>query len=232
MSVLELEGVNKSYGHHGARPTLREVSLQVNTGEMVVVWGKRRSGRSTLLRVAAGVEIPDGGSVRFDGQDLCARLDRCLPDGLGFCHKTFRATEGRLVLDHLIVGQVARGIPLSVAAQRGSAALERVGIGRCAALRASELDSQETTRLAIARALTFSPRLLLIDEPTIGVDEDARDELLALLQSLAKEGIAVLATTGESPNLSGARALMLSDGDLRGPNPRDLAPVVPLRRSA
>ena len=232
MSLLELEHVSKCYGRLNERVALRDVSLQIEAGEMVAVWGVRRSGRSTLLRMAAGVEAPDTGVVRFDGHDLSDRRGERLGDGIGYCRRTFRPSEGQLVLDHLIVGLLARGAPLSLAASRAREALERVEIGRCAALRPSELDCAEAVRAAIARALALEPRLLLIDEPTIGVDLLARDGILRLLQSLALEGMAILASTGESPGLSGARALTLSEGELHGRQARELATVVPLRRSA
>jgi ABC-type sugar transport system ATPase subunit len=232
MSLLELERVSKCYGRLNERVALRDVSLQIEAGEMVAVWGMRRSGRSTLLRIAAGVEPPDTGVVRFEGHDLSDRRGERLGDGIGYCRRTFRPSEGQLVRDHLIVGLLARGVSLSLAASRARAALERVEMGRCATLRPSELDCAEAVRVAIARALAFAPRLLLIDEPTIGVDMLARDGILLLLQSLAQEGMAILASTGESPGLSGARALTLSEGELHGRRARELATVVPLRRSA
>ncbi len=232
MSLLELEHVSKCYGPLHERVALRDVSLQIDAGEMVAVWGMRRSGRSTLLRIAAGVETPDTGIVRFEGHDLCARHGDRLGDGIGYCSRTFRPSEGQLVTDHLIIGLIARGEPLALAAARARAALERAEIGRCATLRPGELDCAEVVRAAIARALTFAPRLLLIDEPTIGVDLLARDRILLLLHSLAQEGMAILASTGESPSLSGTRALTLSEGELHGRPARELATVIPLRRSA
>ncbi|HSZ04616.1 MAG TPA: ATP-binding cassette domain-containing protein [Solirubrobacteraceae bacterium] len=232
MSLLQLEHVSKCYGRVSERVALRDVSLRMEPGEMVVVWGMRRSGRSTLLRIASGVETPDAGVVRFEGRDLYARHGERLGDGIGYCRRTFASSEGQLVLDHLIIGLLARGLALPQAAGRARAALERVGIGYCAALRPAQLDCAEAVRAAIARALTFAPKLLLIDEPTIGVDLLARDGILTLLRSLAQEGIAILASTGESPSLSGGRALMLSEGELHGGRPRELATVVPLRRSA
>jgi ABC-type ATPase involved in cell division len=233
MSLLELRHVSKRYGR-GAyeRVALHDVSLQVDAGELVSVWGRRRSGRSTLLRVAAGVEAPDGGTVCFDGRELSGRCGEMLGDRIGYCHTWFAPSEGEVVLDHLLVGQYARAIPPSQAASRARAALQRAGAERCAACRPAELDCAETVRVAIARALAPAPRLLLIDEPTIGVDLLARDGILRLLQSLAQDGIAVLMSTGETAGLSGARALTLSDGELRGEPSREPAPVVPLRRPA
>ena len=232
MSLLELEHVSKCYGPLGEHVVLRDVSLQIEPGEMVAVWGMRRSGRSTLLRVAAGIERPDTGAVRFEQHDLSAREGERLGDGIGYCRRTFAPSEGRRVVDHLLVGLLARGVPLKLAATRAREALERAEIGHCATLRPAELDCAEAVRAAIARALAFAPRLLLIDEPTIGVYLLARDAILRLLLSLSQQGIAVLASTGESPGLSGARALTLSEGELHGRPARDLATVVPLRQSA
>ena len=112
MSLLALEHVEKAYGSgSGRHVVLRDVSLEIEAGEMVAVWGLRRSGRSTLLRVAAGIEAPDAGSVRFEGHDLRGRSRgrEALGEQIGYCRKTFRPSEGRLVIDHLIVGQLARG---------------------------------------------------------------------------------------------------------------------------
>ena len=231
MSVLELEHVGKCYGPLSEHVVLRDVSLQIEQGEMVAVWGRRRSGRSTLLRLAAGIEHPDTGVVRFEGHDLAAGGER-LGDGIGYCRRTFAASEGRHVLDHLVVSLLARGVALKLAGSRAREALERTGVGHCATLRPAELDCGEAVRAAIARALSFAPRLLLIDEPTIGVDVRERDGILRLLLSLTEQGIAVLASTGESPGLSGARALSLSDGELHGQLAPALASVVPIRQSA
>jgi len=88
-------------------------------------------------------------------------------------------------------------------------------------------------RVAIARTLALEPAILVIDEPTRGVDLLERDGILALLRSLADEGITVLASTRDSTGLAGAdRALVISEGELRGAPPAELATVLPLRRPA
>jgi ABC-type sugar transport system ATPase subunit len=230
--ILELDRVNKCYGR-GARKrvALRDVSLQLDAGERVAVYGGRRSGRSTLLRVAAAVETPDTGVVRFGGGEQIARRGDPLGNGIGYCLTTFRPAEGRIVLDQLIVGQLARGVSASLAHSRAQDALTRAGAERCAELEPSELDGAEAVRVAIARVLAFEPKLLVLDEPMIGVDLLERDGILLLLRTLANEGIAVLTSTGETTDLSGVdRALGLDDGVLRGHLAPDRAPVIPLRR--
>jgi ABC-type multidrug transport system ATPase subunit len=234
MSLLALRGVSKRYAD-GARErvVLRGVSFELEAGELAVIWGLRRSGRSTLLRVACGIEAPDSGTVHFDGRDLAEDAEGVLGGGIGYCRKTFRSAEGRTVLEEAMVGLLARGVPPTAARSRASTALERTGAERCGGLRLGALDSAEGVRVSLARALALRPRMIVIDEPINGVDLMERDGILSLLRSLADEGTAVLASTGESTALAGADcALSLGEGELRsGPAP-ELAPVLALRRSA
>jgi ABC-type ATPase involved in cell division len=235
MSLLEFEHVSKRYGRGpGERVALRDVSLRIDAGELVTVWGMRHSGRSTLLRVAAGVETPDEGVVRFAGRDLADRGAVVRAGGIGYCFGSFRPSEGRFVLDQIVVSLITRGESPSTARSRARAALERAGVVQCAARRPDELDSTEAARVVIARALAGEPRLLVIDEPTKGVDQLERDAILLLLRSVADEGVAVLASTGTTTGFLGAdRGWTIGDGELIGMRDGpELAPVVPLRRSA
>lgn len=235
--LLELRHVHKRYREEPAPAVLEDVCMSVQAGELAVVWGLRGSGRSTLLRVAAGIEPPDAGAVRFDGLELSregklAREGRrTLGGGIGYCQRTLRATEGLTALEHVIVGPLSHWVCLRDARRRALAALQRTGAEHCAAMRIAQLTAAEAVRVALARALTLQPRLLLIDEPTAGVDLADRDGILALIRQLADEGIAVLASTRESTGLSEAdTAYVLGRGQLRGGERRQDAPVVPLRR--
>jgi ABC-type sugar transport system ATPase subunit len=230
MTLLELEHVAKSYGR-GSRVALADVSLAIDAGEMVVVLGERQSGRSTLMRVAAGIEKPDTGMVRFEGRDLAERRGEALGGGISYCRRTFRLDWGRTVLEQLVASQLARRVPQSTAQTHAWRALERVDAVGCAPLVATELKVEEKVRVAVARALTAAPRLLVIDEPTIGADFLRRDDILKLLRSLADEGIAILHSTGDGTGLLGAdRALSLGKGVLSGELTPDLAPVSDLAR--
>jgi ABC-type cobalamin/Fe3+-siderophores transport system ATPase subunit len=233
MTLLALDAVGKHYNvGPRERVVLRDVSLELEAGEMAVVWGLRRSGRSTLLRVAAGIEAPDTGVVLFDGRDLAGSGDDVLGAGVGYCQTTFRSREGQSVLDEVVLGLLARGVAPPAARAHARAALGRTGAASSEGLRLAELDGAEAVRVALSRTLTLEPRLIVIDEPTKGVDLLERDEILLLLRSLADDGIAVLASAGESTGLSGAdRALALGGGELRSSPAADLAPVLPLRRS-
>jgi ABC-type multidrug transport system ATPase subunit len=230
MSLLELDAVHKHYRDEaGERTVLRNVSLQAEKGQLVVVWGLRRSGRSTLLRIAAGIEPPETGTVRFDGQDLANRGERLLGEGIGYCQKTLRFADGHTGLDHAMVGLLSRWVPPAKARLRALGSLERTGVAHCARMTRRELSSAEAVRVGLARTLALKPRLIVIDEPVKGVELTDRDPILALLRSLADEGLTVLASTGESTGLSQAdQGLVLGDGELRGAAPTELAEVLPL----
>jgi ABC-type sugar transport system ATPase subunit len=232
MTLLTLESVNRRNGRAPhERVALRDVTLELDSGELVAVWGKRRSGRSTLLRVAAGIEPPDTGVVRFQGSDLSARSGEALGHGIGYCKRTLPRGEGRFVLDKLMVGPRIRGHSHSQAKARAHAALDRTGASECAGRAPGELDDVEAVRVSLARALVLEPALLLLDEPVTGVELQERDDVLALLRSLADEGIAVLITVAESLDFSGAnRRLSISAGVLRGEVRPELASVHHLRR--
>ncbi|HEY1687477.1 MAG TPA: ATP-binding cassette domain-containing protein [Solirubrobacteraceae bacterium] len=232
MSLLELEHVTLLEGSKGRETLLlNDVSLEIDPGELVAVWGKRRSGRSTLLRVVAGMQRPDSGVVRFAGRELAG--SGALGEGIGFCGGGLRATDGWQVLEQMVGTQLARGVPQPAARSRALNALERTGAGHCADRRQYELRGGDAVRTMLAIALATEPQLLVLDDAITGVDLLERDEILLLLRSLADEGLAVLTSTDEGTGLSGAdRALALSEGRLRGSVAPRLAPVVPLRRAA
>lgn len=233
MSLLEMEHVHKRPVDEGSeRHALRDVCLQLDAGELAAVWGLRRSGRSTLLRVAAGIEPPDAGIVRFEGRDLALHGERLLGRGIGYCHRTLLFSDGHTALDHTMVGLLSRWVAPATARARALQALERTGAAHCARMTQRRLSQAEAVRIALARTLTLSPRLLVIDEPVKGVELTERDPILALLRSLADEGIAVLASTGESTGLSEAdRPFMLGGGQLRGAPAPPMATVVQLQQA-
>jgi ABC-type sugar transport system ATPase subunit len=231
MSLLEIRAVGKSHVRRSRRiQVLRDVSLEVDVGELVAVWGARRSGRSTLLAVAAGIEPPDRGAVLFEGKDLTTRGATALGDGIGYCRQGIGGASGRRVIDSVRAGLLARGVPVPLAHARAHEALHRVGVERFNDLVVGDLDAAEAVRVSIAGALVFGPRVLVIDEPTKGVDLLERDEIVLLLRSLADEGIAILVSDGDGSGLSDAdRALTLTGGELRGRGSPEMGALLPMR---
>jgi ABC-type multidrug transport system ATPase subunit len=234
MSLLTLEHVCKSTREGPREHTvLRDVCLTLESGEYVVVWGPRGSGRSTLLRVAAGIEAPDRGTVLFQGRDVHRGGGWALGDGIGYCHRHFGSGEGRSAREHVTMGLLARGVSPARARAKAELALERCGALHYAKSTFATLERAEVVRVALARTMVLEPRLLVIDDPTLGVDLMQRDEILSLLRTLADEGTAMLASADESTGLAGAdRPLALSEGELRGCLEPELATVVPLHSAA
>lgn len=233
MSLLLLDRVTKSYVRGRRELTaLRDVSLEVGPGEIVGVWGRRFSGRTTLLRVAAGLEPPDEGRVLFEGVDALEHAEGELRRRVAYCHTSFAPAHAELVVEHVAVPLLAVGTRIDRACTRAQAMLDRVGAGACAELRPHELAQGELVRVVLARALLQQPQLLLIDEPSSGVDLLERDDLLTTLRVIAKdEGVAVLLTASEEAGLSGAdRSLELSEGRLVGDALPRSAEVVEFRR--
>jgi ABC-type ATPase involved in cell division len=231
VSLLSLKGVTHRYRRgHVERVALRDVALDLEAGELVGVRGVRRSGRSTLLRVAAGIELAKEGVVCFEGQSLAACRDRVLGKRIGYSYTSFSAVEAGLVVEHVASSLLAQRTAPRIANRRAEAMLERVGAADCAGRDPSELDGAEVVRVAIARALITDPGLLVTDEPTSGVGLLQRDPILALLRSIANDGIAVLMCTGDASDLSGFdRAMSIDAGELRGVERQPDASVVPLR---
>ncbi len=231
MSLLSIEHVSLLDRECGGRPLLDDVCLDVDAGELVAIWGKRRSGRSSLLRIACGLVAPDGGAVRFEGRQL--RGPRAIGDGIAYCAGGLHVGEVWPVQRELVEVQLARGVPRRHARRRAHDALERAGASDLAERLLRSLRGAEQMRVMLALALTSTPRLLLVDDIVAGVELVQRRAILALLRSLADDGLAVLSSTDETPALAGAdRALTLSEGRLHGRLAPELAEVVPLRVSA
>jgi len=232
MSLLALDGVTKRYvSARRATVALDGVSLAVEPGELVALWGACGSGRTTLLRVAAGLERPDLGDVRFAGIDVAASgAEAATAAGLAYVQPRLLGPSRQPLLDRLTVALVAGGRSKRAAEARALAALARTGASDCAEARLGELDATEAVRVGIAQALMAEPRLIVTDEPTAAVPLIERDGVLRLLRSLADEGIAVLMTASDAIGLSGVdRALTISGGRLHANVAATRATVIPLR---
>jgi len=217
MTLLSLDGVTKRYAR-GYREVaaLSDVSLDVEAGDFVAIWGGSRSGKTTLLRVAAGIEPPDGGRVAFDGRDVEALSRRArarlLLDEIGCVWQTGRITRGLSVLDHVALPRFKERSHAH-ARSEAHAVLERVGAPQAAGARWHELTDGERTRVALAHALIRHPRLLLADEPTANLNMIEREQVLGVLRSVADEArVAIVMTAPDAPNLLQSHRLMSLDG--------------------
>jgi len=194
------------------------VTLTVEPGEMVALYGPSGSGKSTLLLLAAGLMRPDAGAVRFAGRDLAALSDAETADyqrrEVGFVAQSFHLLPGVPAVENAAVKLIADRVPLRAARRAATAWLERVGLGGRLHHTPEQLSGGERQRVAIARALANGPRLLLTDEPTGSLDSRRGAEVLELLARLGHEqGAAVLLVTHDPRAADVAdRVLTLRDG--------------------
>lgn len=219
MTLLALEGVSKSHwrGRHEI-VVLDDISLEVEAGELIAIFGQRAAGKTTLLRIAAGIEAPDTGCVRFEGRELGAGRFRRLTGihaRIGWVGHHGPFASGMRMLDHVAL-PLLREVRADEAERRATRALKRVGAGDLASARWHELSDAERTLVTIAHAIARDPAVLLVDDPTSGLGLEERETVLALLRSIAEERhMAVLATVPEiSDALRSHRVMSLSDGEL------------------
>ena len=193
---------------------LRDVSLKVHAGELIVVSGPSGSGKSTLVACLCGLDEPDGGTVWLSGQRLSRRTERE--------RAALRAGNLGLLLqagnlfDHLTVDQnleLAQRLAGRPAPRRRAEALERLGIAARARALPAELSGGETARAGLALALVNGPAVLLADEPTGEVDSENEARVVELLREEAARGTAVVVVS-HSAALAGRahRQLQLLDG--------------------
>ena len=191
--TLDVEHVRVAFAR-GARPVLDDVSVRVDRGEIVGLLGPSGSGKSTLLRVIAGILAPDGGRVSWDGDDLSstpAHLRR-----FGFVFQDEQLFPHRDVAGNVAFGLRMQRRPRHEIAARVDDLLTLVGLGGLGPRRVTDLSGGEAKRVALARALAPSPRLLLLDEPLTGLDRDLHDRLaLDLRRVLTEVGITAIHVT-------------------------------------
>jgi predicted ABC-type transport system involved in lysophospholipase L1 biosynthesis ATPase subunit len=233
MSLLVLNHVSKRFSR-GSRDcvALSDVSLEVDAGELLGVVGRRRSGRTTLLLVAAGIEPPSDGAVVFDGVSLARRGALGQRGGIAFCTTDFPPMVGGSVVEHVAAPLLGVGMAPLDAQGRAHELLRRVGASATVEVDPSGLDPTETIRVGLARALASGPRLLLVDDPVLGVRLSERDDVLELLGSIAhRDGVAIVMTVDDATELAGCdRAASLDSGELRGETAPVGAPVIPFER--
>lgn len=235
MTLLSFQGVGKSHwrGRHEV-VVLDDVSFDLDRGEFVAVFGQRAAGKTTLLRIAAGIEAPDAGTVWFDGADVRAgRAPRLagIHEQIGWVGRGGPFAAGMQMLHHVAL-PLLRSVDAREAERRATRTLQRVGIGDLAHARWHELSDAERTLARIAHAIVRDPALLLVDDPTSGLGVEEREAILALLRSIADErGMAVLTTVPEVPDmLRSHRVMSLGDGELIQPSRRTPGEVIAFPR--
>jgi len=195
---------------------LKDVSFTVPTGRYAVLMGKTGSGKSTLLEAICGLTPVRGGSIGLMGDDV-TRL-KPADRGVGYVPQDLALFPTMTVREHLAFALVIRGWQEAAVQERVRELSALLGIGHLLERWPQRLSGGESQRVALGRALSFRPRVLLLDEPLSALDEETREDMYALLRAVHREtGVTVLHVThspGEAKKLAD-RILLLESGAIR-----------------
>jgi glutamine transport system ATP-binding protein len=197
MSIVEFRKVTKAFG---PIVVLREVDLNIDAGEVVVLIGPSGSGKSTLLRCINALEEIDGGDLVVDGISVRSGRSkvRLIRQEAGMVFQQFNLFPQMTALQNVAFGPLrVRGASRAEATEQALALLAKVGLADRGHHYPSELSGGQQQRVAIARALAVRPKLMLFDEPTSALDPELRHEVLRVMQSLAEEGMTMIVVTHE-----------------------------------
>ena len=202
--MYSLKGVTKDYPK--GRQTvhaLRGVDLEIADGEWLAIQGPTGHGKSTLLQILGGLDRPTAGILGFDGRDLAktreAEMTKIRARSIGFAFQTFNLIPTLSAQENVETALVPLGIGGAERKTRAAEALSSVSLGDRLRHLPSELSGGQQQRVAIARALVKEPKVLLADEPTGNLDEDTRDEIMALMEKLWQDkGLTMVIVTHDT----------------------------------
>ncbi|WP_441525182.1 amino acid ABC transporter ATP-binding protein [Bosea sp. TAB14] len=197
MSIVALRNVRKSFG---PLEVIHDVSFSVEKGEVVCIIGPSGSGKSTLLRCINGLETYQGGEIVVHGErvDTKARSIRQVRTRVAMVFQRFNLFPHRTALENVAEGPIfVKKEPREQALAQARQLLERVGLGAKIDAYPAQLSGGQQQRVAIARALGMRPDAILFDEPTSALDPELVGEVLAVMRSLADEGMTMIVVTHE-----------------------------------
>ncbi len=220
MPVLHADRLTKTVGSGRAhRRVLEQVSLSVQTDELVAVLGRSGSGKSTLLHLLGGLDAPDAGEITLAGERLTGRSARALARlrlrHVGFVFQQFQLIEELSGAENVLLPTRLPGAP-GGGARRGAELIEELGLSSVAEHLPHELSGGEQQRFALARALVNDPELVLADEPTGSLDAENGSAVLGLLRGLRRRGVVIVTHEPEAAGIAD-RVLHLADGRLDAP---------------
>ena len=221
MAKIEIKNVSKDYEMNDGTilHAVKNASITVDDGEVVVIIGPSGSGKSTLLRTVNALEQAQSGSILIDGKDIMDKNTdiRKIREEVGMVFQTFNLFPHLSVLDNIILAPMkVKKLKRKEAEEIGMKLLKRVGLEDKAKEKPGKLSGGQAQRVAIARALAMQPKAMLFDEPTSALDPEMIKEVLDVMLELAKDGMTMLLVTHEMGFAKAAadKIVFMSDGEI------------------
>ncbi len=220
--VADLRQISKTYFKPDGTPlvkALREVDLQIETGQYIAIMGASGSGKSTLMNMLGCLDQPTTGSYLLDGRDVSSmdddELSRVRREKIGFVFQAFNLISQLNAIENVEVPLFYHGVHRHERRRRAAERLEAVGLGDRLTHRPPELSGGEQQRVAIARALINNPSIIMADEPTGNLDSKTGAAILGLLADLHQRGMTILVVTHDSRVADQCqRIIKLADGKI------------------
>jgi putative ABC transport system ATP-binding protein len=233
--MISLKTVHKTYGEGAVRvEALKGIDLEIKAGEFASVMGPSGSGKSTLLNLVSALDVPTAGTITIEGQDISLLSDDELTlfrrRKIGLIFQFFNLLPTLDALDNVLLPVMLERRATAADRQAATHLLKEVGLEHRIGHRIHELSGGEMQRVAIARSLVLSPRLILADEPTGNLDSATGAAILRLLRDTCKRHgtTIVMVTHDRQAALAGDRIVLLRDGKLVGDERTPSAAVTPL----
>jgi glutamate transport system ATP-binding protein len=214
--MIRMAAVDK---HFGELHVLKDINLEVDAGQVVVVLGPSGSGKSTLCRTLNRLEPIDSGTIEIDGKTLPeeGKALAGLRADVGMVFQSFNLFAHKTILENVMLAPTrVRKQAKAEAEKNAMRLLERVGIANQKDKYPAQLSGGQQQRVAIARALAMGPKVMLFDEPTSALDPEMVNEVLDVMTTLAKEGMTMLVVTHEMgfARRAAHRVVFMADGEI------------------
>ncbi len=223
MAFVELKNLNKYYPISGAEDfqALKDVNLSLDKGELVSIVGESGSGKSTLMNLLGGLDSQFSGEITIDGQKMSTFKEKDFvnyhKEKIGFVFQSFNLVSHLSVLDNVTLAMTLSNVDKKTRVARAREVLKQLGLEAQYKKKPSQLSGGQKQRVAIARALVNDPDIIIADEPTGALDSQTTDQVLDIIQDIAKTGkLVIMVTHSEKVAARSTRVVTIDDGKIIG----------------